>query len=548
MSVSSTVANGTRHSAAARRRRWAWLVGAPIAALLIVAIAVLGHFIDEPMRRRLEATLNERMTGYTVRLPRLDFHPLGFSLTLHGLSVRQNAHPKPPVLEIDTLDAGVHWRALLRLRLVADFELDHPRVHINRPQLIHETEDTVAVEDKGWQEALEAIYPLKINEFRISNGELTYVDDDPKRPLQITQGEFLATNIRNVRAPADAYPSPVHLTAAVFERGRLKVDGDANFLAEPHAGMRADIDLRNVPLERLKPVAIHANVHVTGGVLNVAQGAIEYAPKVQDVHMKEVRIDDVAVDYVHSTQTAVAEARRFEQVKDKAEELANRPTVSATVDLFSIRNGTLGYVDESTTPDYRLFLAAADLDVRDFSNRSEVKPVTITASGLFDGSGKTTLKSTFLPRQKNPEAQMALEIEQARMRAMNDLFRAYGDFDVVDGRFSLYTQLQIKDGHIDGYIKPLFADLDVYDRRQDRDKAVFQQLYEGLVGGVGELLENRRDQVATQATLSGEASQPQLSTLEVVINLIRNAFFKAILPGFEHAVREAGAKPDTPTE
>jgi hypothetical protein len=179
--------------------------------------------------------------------------------------------------------------------------------------------------------------------------------------------------------------------------------------------------------------------------------------------------------------------------------------------------------------------------VRGFSNRSEAQPVAVDLTGHLNGTGRTRLKASFLPRQRDPELQSALQIEDAQMRSMNDLFRANGDFDVVDGRFSFYSQLQVKDGRIDGYVKPLFEDLDVYDRAQDSDESVFQQAYEGLVGGVGRLLENRNDQIATQATVSGRTDEPDLSTLEVVINLVRNAFFDAILPGLERAVRQAGS-------
>jgi hypothetical protein len=258
--------------------------------------------------------------------------------------------------------------------------------------------------------------------------------------------------------------------------------------------------------------------------------------------VRRLRIDDVAVDYVHSPQTEAAEARRIEQVKEAAAELADRPTLSATVDFLSIRNATLGYVDQTRTPDYRIFLSGADIDVRDFSNRSETTPVGIGVTGFFMGSGKSRVHGSFLPRQRNPELEMSMEIEGTDMRAMNDLFRAYGDFDVAAGRFSFYSQLQIKDRRVDGYVKPLFADLDVYDRRQDSGEGLFHQLYEGMVGSVAELLENRRDQVATQADVSGAADAPELSTLEVAVNLVRNAFFRTILPGFEHAVREAGTK------
>ena len=449
---------------------------------------------------------------------------------------------------IEALHAGVHWRALLHLKLVADFELVSPRLHINRKQLMREDADKVAVEDKGWQEALQAIYPLKINEFRVTDGAITYVDDDPKRPLELSRAGFLATNIRNVRSPDDAYPSPIQLDAVVFDKGRLRVDGDANFLAVPHAGVRADIDLTDVPLNRLRPVALHANVHVKGGTLAALRGAVEYAPKVQAVHLRTMQINDVAVDYVHSPRTAKAEAQRVEKVKEKTKELAARPTVSAKVDSVSLRNATLGFIDETTTPDYRLFSAQTLLTVRGYSNRAEHDPVEIDLTGLLNGSGKTTLKASFLARQRDPDLKMALQIEETDMRTMNDLFRAYGDFDVVGGQFSFFSQLEIKRGKIDGYIKPLFRDLNVYDLRQDSKEAIFQQLYEVLVGGISELLENRRDQVATQATVSGEVADPDLSTLEVVINLVRNAFFKAILPGLEKAIREAGVAEPPPQD
>ena len=537
-----TAKGETRAAASHRRRRWAWLIGAPVAFVVIAAVVLVGHFLDEPLRRRLEVELNQSMKGYTVKLPRLDFHPLGFSLTLHGLTVRQQAFPKPPVIVIDELHAGVHWRALLHLRLVADFELDDPRLHINRRQLLNETEDKVPVDEKGWQEALEKIYPLKINEFRVNNLSLTYVDEDPKRPLQITKGNLVATNIRNVRSPDRTYPSPVRVDAVVFDRGKLVVIGDANFLAEPHVGMKVDIDLRDVPLEKLRPVAIHASLYVTGGVLREMRGDVEYAPKVQSVHLRMLRIDDIAVDYVHSQKTAKAEAARVETVKEVAQEVAEKPTTSAEIDTLTMRNATIGFVNEATEPDYRVFLAGANLDVRGYSTKKDAEAIDIDLTGFFNGSGRTRLDARVLPT-KSPNVEMALQIDDVDMRTMNDLFRANGNFDVAGGRFSFYSELGMRDGKVAGYVKPLFEDLNVYDTRQDSKDPIFQQLYEGVVGSIGELLENRRDKVATQAKVRGRVDQPETSTLEIVVNLIRNAFFEAIIPGLENAVREAGRAP-----
>lgn len=123
---------------------------------------------------------------------------------------------------------------------------------------------------------------------------------------------------------------------------------------------------------------------------------------------------------------------------------------------------------------------------------------------------------------------------------MNDLLRASGNFDVVAGLFSFYSELSVKDGTVSGYVKPLFKDLDVYDRRQDKEKNLFHEVYEGLVGGVAGLLENQpRDEVATKAAVSGRIGDTKTNTWQVIVRLIQNAFFKAILPGFEQEVTRA---------
>jgi hypothetical protein len=58
----------------------------------------------------------------------------------------------------------------------------------------------------------------------------------------------------------------------------------------------------------------------------------------------------------------------------------------------------------------------------------------------------------------------------------------------------------VKDGQVQGYVKPLFRDMDVYDSGQDRHKPLLTRFFEGVVGGVSKMLENRpREEVATRA-------------------------------------------------
>ena len=102
---------------------------------------------------------------------------------------------------------------------------------MNLKQLRAEAEDETPVKQKGWQQAVEAIYPLKINLLRIGDGELTYIDDDPQRPLKITQLNARASNIRNIHSKDRTYPSPVEATAVVFGSGKADLKGNADFLS-----------------------------------------------------------------------------------------------------------------------------------------------------------------------------------------------------------------------------------------------------------------------------------------------------------------------------
>lgn len=500
--------------------------------VLLAALAAVSFFLDPYLRTEMERRLNVSLEGYTASLAGLDFHPVGFSLTLNGLTIRQQKHPKPAVFEIPRFETSVQWRELLRLRLVADMRLIEPRLHVDRTQYESESKDAVPIEDKGWQQALEAIYPLKINELRIEDGDLTYVDNKNEPPIHLTHVDIVAHNIRNVRNAAAAYPSEVSARATVFETGSLAIDGHADFLREPYAGVDADVRLVEIPLEKLQPVTNDSNLWIGGGVLD-AHGRIEYAPEAKLIHLKQAVVRQVNVDYVHSPKTLRAEAERVEEALETVEELTSAPETTLLIDELRIENSRFAYVDETTDPHYQLLLTNTDVALTKFSNQPEAPDSVVTLDGRFMGIGKTTVKATFQPMAKTAELDFDLAVEPTPLTSMNDLLLAFGNFDVVAGTFAFYSKLSLHDGNIEGWVKPLFRDMNVYSSKQDATKGALQQLYENVVEGVKLIFENRDGTVATETSVSGKIEDPQASTWRILINLATNAFVKAILPGFE---------------
>jgi hypothetical protein len=470
-----------------------------------------------------------------VRLPALHFQILTLSVTLKGLTVTQDAHPDPPVAYFPRIRAGVHWREILSGKLVAEFRLDRPRLNINLKQLRTEAASKVPLKKRGWQQAVEDVYPLKINVLRINDGELTYIDQDPRRPLKLTRIDMEASNIRNIRSADRVYPSPFHLEMLIFGRGEGTVEGNANFLAEPHAGVDGSFDLKKIPVDYFSPVLARANLSIRNGLLSTS-GRIEYAPRTKVAHVKNLEIRGMSVDYIHSEETEAAEKRRAEKAKEAAAE-AGAKGMLLRLDRLKLTDCTIGMINRKADPSYRVFLADTDLNLTNLSNRFKEGPASAALTGRFMGSGSTAATARFRPEKNGPDFDLNVKIENTRLTDMNDLFRAYGKFDVAAGTFFLYSEIHVADRRISGYVKPFFRDIKVYDRRQDKDKQIFRRIYEFMVGGIANLLERRPDEdVATRADISGSLQDPQVSTWQVIAGVIRNAFFKAILPGFEREV------------
>lgn len=77
--------------------------------------------------------------------------------------------------------------------------------------------------------------------------------------------------------------------------------------------------------------------------------------------------------------------------------------------------------------------------------------------------------------------------------------------------------------------------------------ALVRKVYERVVGGVAKVLENRLDeQVATRVEISGRIDNPQVSVVDVIVRLVQNAFFKAILPGLYQETRRVSTTKKAP--
>jgi len=522
--------------------RWTLWTAAGVAVLLVL-IWIGSYAIDGPLTRYMQRSVNERLKGYTASVGRAHFNPFNLSVNLYEVGLVQDAHPDPPVARLPHVWADLEWSSLLRARVVAKFEFIEPVLYVDRNHLQQEAQDPRPVKERGWQEALQAVYPVEMNLFRVRNGTVTYWERGDTKPLELKGISIDARNIRNVRSRDREYPSSVRVETSVFDEGHAVVDGRADFMAVPHITFKGDAKLERIVLDYFAPILERYHVRVRKGTLS-AEGSVEYGRDFQTAALKAVEVAGLDADYDYREAAPKPEKEVAEKTKEKAGEVANAPDTMVRAENIHV-TGSVGMINHSVSPAYRVFVSNLDLSVKNFSNQFSQGPATAHMTGRFMGSGKTVVAATFRPEDKGPDFDLDVRIDDTDMITMNDLLRAYGKFDVLRGLFSFYTELKVKNQTVNGYIKPLFRDLKAYDRRQDAEKSVFRKVYEKLVGGVSKVLENwtHRREVATKATVEGSlggGGSTKVSTGEALVNLVRNAFFRAILPGFDAEIRGGG--------
>lgn len=519
-----------------RRHRLLWWAGM-ILATVFVAVFIVSFFLDDIIRVRTQAAMNQKLKGYHVALGHAHLQLVGGRLTLSEIKIIQQAHPRPPIAEIAMMRFHIEWKELISRRVVADLLLWRPQLHIDQTQFVSEKKDRVPLKQKGWQDALESVYPFKINRFMIEDGDLVYIQDAVSPPLHLARVNFTTDNVRNIHAPNNTYPSKLHANLVIFGKGKATIDGHANYLEQPFPGARTQFTIENVPLSAFDPEIRQINVGVSGGRLST-NGLLEYSPKVTRVQVDNATIDGVGIQYVHARATQRAETQRVKESGKQIEKQNNRPAVDLQVREFDVSHSSFSYTDKTKNPAYRVFMSDTDIVLKNLSNHQQQGTADVALHGKFMGSGDTKLVGNFLAGRRGPALNMNLAIERTDLTSMNDILRAYGRFDVAAGQFSLFSQVGVREGYLKGYIKPMFGGLQIYDYQKDKNTPVLHQAKELLLGGASHLFRNSRtQQLATEVDLNGKLSSPGMSTWQAIGQVLHNAFIQAILPGLDHAIR-----------
>jgi hypothetical protein len=208
------------------------------------------------------------------------------------------------------------------------------------------------------------------------------------------------------------------------------------------------------------------------------------------------------------------------------------------INRVEAHEGELVYRDPKADPKVDVRMTDLELlatNLRNSYDSTALLPADITASANMYG-GRMTFNMALDPLSDQALFDMNAELENMQLPEVNDFFKAYANADVNKGTFSMYTEMATRNNEFKGYVKPLLKDLDVLGP-EDRGDPFLHKLWEGVVGSAAVLLTNpNKDQVATKLEMSGKLSDPNISVWYAVIDLLRNAFIRALTPAIENEV------------
>ena len=184
--------------------------------------------------------------------------------------------------------------------------------------------------------------------------------------MRLSNLEIRLDNIKNVRSPDRVYPSQVYVRGTIFDHGRLAVDGRANFLAEPQPAVAGRVEIGQMEIDYLKPIARKYNVMLNQGTLSLLRD-FEYAPKVKTAVLENVTLRGVRIDYIHTPSVAPTERVATQKAIEATKKTADHPEITFRIDRLDILDTTVGYVNKAAKQDYRVLR----LDLREPNVRLE---------------------------------------------------------------------------------------------------------------------------------------------------------------------------------
>ena len=187
------------------------------------------------------------------------------------------------------------------------------------------------------------------------------------------------------------------------------------------------------------------------------------------------------------------------------------------------------------------------------NENDEKFPSPVRATGDLPGYGGTlTFDANMQLLKEMPDFNYNMKLNELQLVKLNDLSKRYGGIDFEQGTLDLVSEMEMVDGKLQGYLKPLTHNMQIFEWNEGDNRTITQFVKELIAEGGNKILENKvKDQVATRIPLEGTVDDIQTGIWPTIIGVLRNGYVSALTDNLrQHPQREGslGTLPRRPPQ
>ena len=211
------------------------------------------------------------------------------------------------------------------------------------------------------------------------------------------------------------------------------------------------------------------------------------------------------------------------------------------INRFAVIDGKVNLTSLVTQPRADLSMQHFQGEIRNIRNVNDEKtalPSPVTASGNVLGyGGDMNFTADMNLLKVVPDFNYNLQFTDLQLTKLNDLAREYANVDFNRGTVSVYSEMAMLDKKLNGYIKPLTKDMQIFKLDENKGRTV-GRFFTELLAQVGtDILKNQKhDQVATRIPLNGTIDNVETPLWPAIFGLLRNAYIEAFKGEFDNNV------------
>lgn len=201
--------------------------------------------------------------------------------------------------------------------------------------------------------------------------------------------------------------------------------------------------------------------------------------------------------------------------------------VPIQINLFQIIGGDIHYKDPTAEP-------VVDIELKKFNvlatnlgnadNNGKLLPSHVSIDGMMSSNGVLDIEIDINPLKETPDFDLTMELKDLELTYLKEFTEAYANFTFKEGQLFLSSEIAMKDGDFEGYVKPVLDNVKIIDL-DNEETNFWRKAWEVAIGSVIGVLKNQRTgEFATKVPFSGSVNGTDVSIVATLANVLQNAF------------------------